>query len=61
MFNLGKITEQQSLMLLRCTGALLVKEHPMDRLKIFTELWNELKNIGELISWSSETATGQNS
>ena len=50
MFNLGKITEQQSLMLLRCTGALLVKEHPMDRLKIFTELWNELKNIGELIS-----------
>ena len=43
---LGEASSQQALMVLRCTGALMVKEHPDARHKLFQQLWEKLPQFG---------------
>lgn len=42
----GKVTEQQSLMLLRGCGIHLVKVSPEKRMKLFHQLWDDFSKLG---------------
>ncbi|KAI0229322.1 Leucine-rich PPR motif-containing protein, mitochondrial [Lamellibrachia satsuma] len=46
MQKAGEVSSQQALMVLRCLGALMVKEHPEARQKLFQQLWDKLPQLG---------------
>ena len=47
----GTVTTQQAVMLTRCTGSLLVKHTPEERMALCDEVCNVLQAVGGQFCW----------
>jgi len=47
----GSATTQQAVMLTRCTGSLLVKRMPEERMALCDEVRKVLESVGEVFCW----------
>jgi len=47
----GAVTTQQAVMLTRCTGSLLVKQTPEERMALCEQVCNVLQSVGVHIYW----------
>ena len=47
----GSASTQQAVMVTRCTGSLLVKHTPEERMALFDEVCKVLESVGAYVYW----------